>query len=99
MGKRVMGMSVATVGVVLILIIFNLISPTARTSVRGAIAPISLNPFAINKEVLANQLGASIRNNEFPQTYQFNVGGATRSAKVQYTLQETMQSQMKKLLG
>lgn len=92
--KKALGASV-TLGLVVAGIFF--FSGTGN----GLVVPVT--PFQhqpiLNKEVLAAQLGAAIRGNEFPESYTFTVGSETKPAKVQYTFDEAMQAQMTKLLG
>lgn len=88
-----------TIGLALIATIF--FSRTgASTSVQEIISGQSGgNAAGYSKDLLANQIGASIRNNEYPSNYQFNVAGSTQSTKVQYTIHEPSQAMMKKILG
>ena len=67
----------------------------------GLVVPISGVPSKqiIDKEVLANQLGAAIRSNNFPEKFALEIEGATKQARVQYTLNEAAQAEMQKLMG
>jgi cell division protein FtsI/penicillin-binding protein 2 len=56
-------------------------------------------PVVINKDMIAAQLGQSIRGNAFPQVIDLSVDGGIKKAVVQYGLHEESQAQMQRLMN
>lgn len=52
-----------------------------------------------DKNILSHQIGMEIKRNEFPKTYQFVVEGDSISTKVQYSIEDSSQEYMNKLMG
>ncbi len=53
----------------------------------------------ITKEILADQLGAAIRGNEFPQHFSLKIDGRDHPTTVTYTINDSFQTMMSKLLN
>lgn len=77
-----------------------LFAQTGKTSGdAGVQSEASTAPYAINKEMLAAQLGNMIRLNQYPNEFQLSVDGGRVPAQVQYALDESSQSLMQKLMN
>lgn len=102
MQRKVMKVWGAALSVCLIVIIVSLISHTSKSSIARDYQILGGGRHeagAINKDVLAQQLGLAVRGNQFPDRYAFVVDGETKQAKVQYTLQDNSQELMQKLMS
>ena len=86
------------------LLFIGLVTGTAPL-VASTSAPVTTNagdehrdssPF--NKDLLAEQLGAAIRANDFPAHFSFKVSGQDHPVGVTYTVNETLQGLMSKLM-
>jgi peptidoglycan glycosyltransferase len=77
-----------------------LFSRTAKTSADRVIAspdaPIFEGPFAISKDLLSAQIGASVLANNYPTEFDLSLDGGTKRTKVEYGLDEKSQAFMKK---
>lgn len=96
MNKKVWG-AVLSVGAVVVAV--SLFSATGKTSAEHGISISSSSDVAVNKELLAAQIGNAIRHNEFPEEFDISLDGATKRAQVQYALHSTSQAQMQKLMN
>ena len=56
------------------------------------------NPYPVNKEMLAAQLGPAIRKNQFPETLDLSLDGGLTKVDVDYTVDDAAQEAMEKLL-
>lgn len=85
-------------------IVFTVIlfSQTGKTSAEdGSLSSSGSNEhagFAINKEMLATQLGTAIRINQFPQEFDLSLDGTVTRALVQYAFRYDAQEKMEKLM-
>jgi len=97
--SRVWG-ALLTLGLVVMTIV--LFARNGRTSGDRGPAAISgefHGPFAINKDLISAQIGAQIRNNQFPQAVDLSLDGGTQHAKIGYTLDQSSQEWMEKTIG
>ena len=88
---------------VIIIASVSLWSHTAKTSSDAgtniqAVASSTVET-GINKETLAAQLGAAISTNNYPESYDFSINGASKRARVGYTIDEAAQAYMEKILN
>jgi peptidoglycan glycosyltransferase len=56
-------------------------------------------PYAINKDLISAQIGASIRGNDFPDAINLSLDGGTQHATVDYTIDDSSQEWMEKTIG
>lgn len=96
MNTKVWGAAL-TVGAVIVAV--SLFSQTGKTSAEHGISVSSSEDVAINKELLAAQIGSAIRHNEFPEEFDLSLDGTTKRAQVEYGLDDSAQAQMQKLLN
>lgn len=97
--KGVWGAALALGLIVMTTILFARIGKTSGDRGPASMGEFFSSPYAINKDLISAQIGAHIRNNEFPEAVDLSLDGGTQRTNIKYTLDESSQAWMEKTIG
>lgn len=97
--SRVWGIALTVSLLIMTVVLFSRIGKTSgdRTPAAAIVGEFK-GPFAINRELIAAQLGAQVRDNEFPESIDLSLDGGTKRAEIEYTLDQSSQAWMEKTI-